>query len=157
MLNKAIILGTLVKDVDIKVTPGGLSIGSFTIAVNDRYKKKDGTPVDKAYFFDITAMGKVSEIIQKYFNKGSRILVTGSLVQDTWTTQDGSKRSKVSIKLEEFEFVDKAQNTQPQQAQYDRPADKIQYATQATQQNNMDEIPFGYIGLSEGRYYQHLI
>jgi single-strand DNA-binding protein len=161
-MNKVQILGTITKDIEIRYTQGGVAIASFGVAYNEKYKGQDGNYVEKAHFFDVTAFGKTAENINKFFHKGSRILIDGKLNHETWKSQDGSNRSKVSIKLENFDFIDrKADNPQynnndtaqkpPQQTAQSVPG------TQIPLEIMDDEIPFGYIGLSEGGYYAHLI
>ena len=111
-MNKVQILGTITRDVEIKFTQTGTAIGSFGIAYNERRGDKE-----VAMFFDVTALGKTAENIQKYFGKGSRILIDGSLDFQQWE-KDGQKRSKVSIKVNGFDFIDKrTDNTAPSQPQ----------------------------------------
>lgn len=115
-MNNIQILGTMTKDVELKYTQSGAAIGSFGIAYNERRKQADGRYGDVAHFFDVTAFGKTAENINQYFRKGSRILINGSLDFQSWTAQDGQKRSKVGIKVEKFDFIDKRDNTQGSQA-----------------------------------------
>lgn len=185
-MNKVQILGTITKDIEIRYTQGGVAIASFGVAYNEKYKGQDGNYVEKAHFFDVTAFGKTAENINKFFHKGSRILIDGKLNHETWKSQDGSNRSKVSIKLENFDFIDrKADNPQynnnddpnkhniaggmnkPPQSQYNPYSAGVETPQQTAQSvpgtqiplevDISDEIPFGYIGLSEGGYYAHLI
>jgi len=114
-MNKIQILGTITKDIELKYTQTGAAIASFSIAYNERYMDKNGQQVDKAMFFDVTAFNKKAEVLNQYFHKGSRILIDGSLDYQTWTAQDGTNRSKVGIKLNNFDFIDRKQDTQPQQ------------------------------------------
>lgn len=132
-MNSVNILGTLVRDVELKYSQSGTAIGNFSIAVKDGYNK------DKTHFFDVVAFGKQAETINTYFNKGSRILINGELNQETWE-KDGQKKSKVTIKLNGFTFVDKKSesNNQPQQ-QYNR-NDHVEEVP--TIEINEDEIPF---------------
>ena len=114
-MNKVQILGTITRDVEIKFTQTGTAIGSFGIAYNEKRGDKE-----VSMFFDVTAFGKTAENIQKYFSKGSRILIDGSLDFQQWE-KDGQKRSKVGIKVNGFDFIDRkselsrdiSQSTQP--------------------------------------------
>ena len=114
-MNAVNIIGTIVKDVELKYLPSGLAVGSFSIAVNQDYKNKEGAKVEKTSFFEIKSIGKQSEVINQYFKKGSRIGISGELEQESWTTQDGSNRSKVVIKLSGFSFIDRKSDTQQAQ------------------------------------------
>ena len=109
-MNNVNIIGTMTRDLELKYLPSGAAVGSFAIAVNQDYKKQDGTKVEKTSFFDVKVIGKQSEIINQYFSKGSRIGITGELDQETWQDNQGQNRSKVVIKLEQFSFIDKKSN-----------------------------------------------
>ena len=96
-MNKVQILGTITKDIEIKYTPSGAAIASFSIAYNERYKDKTGQQVDKAMFFDVTAFGKQGEVINQYFHKGSRILIDGSLDYQSWVAQEGRRGQRLVL------------------------------------------------------------
>ena len=68
-MNSVNIIGTMVRSVELRYLPSGVAIGSFAIAVNQDYKKQDGTKVEKTSFFDVKIIGKQSEIISQYFSK----------------------------------------------------------------------------------------
>ena len=106
-MNSVNIIGTMTRDLELKYLPSGVAVGSFAIAVNQDYKKQDGTKVEKTSFFDVKVIGKQSEIINQYFSKGSRIGITGELEQETWKDNQGQNKSRVIIKLDQFSFIDK--------------------------------------------------
>lgn len=114
-MNSINIIGTLTRDIELKYLPSGTVVGTFAIAVNQDYKKQDGTKVEKVSFFDIKMIGKQAETVNQFFHKGSRIAINGELEQETWTTQDGSNRSRVIIKMKEFSFIDRKTDNQGQQ------------------------------------------
>ena len=109
-MNSVNIIGTMTRGIELKYLPSGVAVGSFAIAVNQDYKKQDGTKVEKTSFFDVKVIGKQSEIINQYFSKGSRIGITGELEQETWQDNQGQNKSRVVIKLEQFSFIDKKSN-----------------------------------------------
>ena len=117
-MNSINIIGTMTRDVELKYLPSGAAAGSFAIAVNQDYKNQAGQKVEKVSFFDIKVLGKQAEIINQYFHKGSRIGITGSLDQETWTAQDGTNKNRVVIKLESFSFIDRKSDGQSSQVQY---------------------------------------
>jgi len=83
-----------------------MSVCSFGIAVNEKYKKNDEL-LEKVSFFDVTFFGKKGEAIEKYMRKGSKILIDGKLNFEQWDDKTtGQKRSKVLIIGNEFEFMD---------------------------------------------------
>lgn len=137
------IIGTMTRDLELKYLPSGTAVGSFAIAVNQDYKNQQGQKVEKTSFFDIKVIGKQSETINQYFHKGSRIGITGSLEQETWSAQDGTNRSRVIIKLESFSFIDRKQDNQGQnnqQQQRQQPTQRNEYVPEI---DVLDEsIPF---------------
>lgn len=146
-MNNVSIIGTITRDIDLKYLPSSLAVGTFAIAVNQDYKKQDGTKVEKTSFFDIKIIGKQAETVNQFFHKGSRIAINGELEQEVWTAQDGSNRSRVIIKMKEFSFIDRKSDNQGQQS--DRNNNQSQSNYQQPQQNkipeidiNEEEIPF---------------
>ena len=103
--NKVILLGRLTRDPELRVTPNGNNICKFSIAVSRKFKAADGSMKDEVTFIDIDAFGKQAEVVSKYFSKGKPIFIEGRLKLDQWETQAGEKRSKLSIVLENFQFV----------------------------------------------------
>lgn len=103
-------------DPELKTTPSGISVTSFTVAVNRRYSGKDGEET-KADFFNITAWRQTAEFITRYFRKASSICIVGTLQTRTWTDQQGQKRFATDIVADEAHFVDaKSEMPQPQAA-----------------------------------------
>jgi len=151
-MNKLQLLATITRNIEIKYTQSGTTIASFGVAYNEKRKQQDGSYADQAHFFDITAFGKTAENLNQYFRKGSRILIDGSLDFQSWTAQDGQKRSKVGIKLHSFNFIDRKadapQQPQPQnnysQPTQERPASQPQGGTFPSIDVNQ-EIPFKYL------------
>lgn len=118
-MNKVQILGTITRDINLTYTQSGSAIANFGIAYNDKWKGQDGQMQEKAHFFDVSVFGKQAEIISQFFNKGSRILIDGSLDFQSWE-KDGQKQSKVGIKMNGFSFIDRKSDgvTTPQQQSY---------------------------------------
>jgi single-strand DNA-binding protein len=82
-----------------------MSVGSFTVAVNDSYTAKSGDKKESVAFIDCKAWGKTAENMAKFLNKGSAVLVEGKIKQDNWEDKDGNKRSKLYINVDSFAFV----------------------------------------------------
>lgn len=133
-MNKVILLGTMTREPELRYTQSGTAICKFGLAYNEKYKN-----AEKTHFFDFIAFGKTAENIQKYFHKGSRILVDGSLDFEQWTDQSGQKRSKVSVKVERFDFIDRARQQAQAQARYRQPAPQ---QTVPEVDIDSEEIPF---------------
>jgi len=138
-MNKVQILGTITRDIELRYTQSGTAIASLGIAYNEKRKQSDGSYKDYPHFFDVTAFSKKAETINQYFKKGSRILIDGSLSYESWTDQNGAKRSNVSIKLNDFDFIDKRENTTQQNSyQQSTQQPQMQYGDTI----DSDEIPF---------------
>lgn len=103
--NKVTLLGNLTRDPELKTTSGGRSVCSFSLAVNRTWRNADGEQQEAVDFIDCVAWGKAGEIINQYMQKGRPLLVAGRLQQDTWE-QDGNKRSKIEVVVEDFNFID---------------------------------------------------
>ncbi|MCP4651994.1 MAG: single-stranded DNA-binding protein [Candidatus Omnitrophica bacterium] len=99
-MNKVIITGNLTRDPELRYTPQGTAIATFTVANNEGSKEKK-----KVCFVEVTAWDKQAEFINQWFSKGKPILVEGRLQQDVWQDKDsGKNRSKIKITGQRFEF-----------------------------------------------------
>ena len=106
-LNKVILAGRLTADPELKQTPSGVSLVTFSLAVNRRFSSRDGqNQQPEADFFRITAWRNTAEFIAKYFRKGSAICICGSIQNRSWTDQNGQKRYMTDIIAEEANFVE---------------------------------------------------
>lgn len=103
--NKVILGGRLTADPELKTTPSGISVTSFTVAVNRRFGGKAGEEA-QADFFNVTAWRQTAEFITRYFRKASSICVVGTIQTRTWTDQQGQKRFATEIVADEAYFVD---------------------------------------------------
>jgi single-strand DNA-binding protein len=103
--NKVILMGNLTRDPELRVTANGNSICKLGLAVSRVYSTKDGERREETTFVDIDAFGKQAEVISKYMRKGRPIMVEGRLKLDQWETNEGQKRSKLSVVLENFQFL----------------------------------------------------
>jgi single-strand DNA-binding protein len=102
--NKVILMGNLTRDPEVRTTPSGQSVANFSLAVNRTWKGADGTQQEAVSYIDCVAWGRPGEVIAQYIQKGRPILVSGRLDQRSWD-QDGQKRSKVEVVVEDFNFV----------------------------------------------------
>lgn len=102
MLNKVIIQARLCKDVELKQTPQGTAVCSFSVANDTGFGEKK-----KTNFINVVAWSKTAEHIAKYFSKGSMILITGRLETRNWTDKDGNKRYATEVIAEQVDFCDK--------------------------------------------------
>jgi single-strand DNA-binding protein len=103
--NKVILMGNLTRDPELRVTNTGLSICKLSLAVNRTYTTKEGDSKDETTYVDIDAFGRQAETLSKYLQKGRPIMVEGRLKLDQWETNEGQKRSKLGVILENFQFI----------------------------------------------------
>lgn len=112
-LNKVILGGRLTADVELKTTPSGVTVCSFSLAVNRKYSKEGEQQAD---FINCQAWRGTAEFISKYFKKGSSLCVVGSLQQRSWTDKDGQKRYATEVVVDEAMFVDGKNDVQGTEA-----------------------------------------
>ncbi len=104
-INRYVCTGNLTRDMELRRTQGGMTIGSFGIAVNDRRKNNQtGEWEDYANFFDVTMFGSRAESISSYLVKGKKVAIDGKLRWSQWE-RDGQKRSKVEIIADDVELL----------------------------------------------------
>ncbi len=109
--SKAIITGNLTRDPELRTTPNGASVCSFSVAVNRVYRDSNGEQKEDVSFIDCSAWGKLGEMINQYAKKGSGVLVSGRLDQRSWEDKtSGQKRSRVEIVVEDFNFTGNARD-----------------------------------------------
>lgn len=108
MINTMHAAGRLTRDPIKKVLPSGTFVVNFSLALNRRYKGKDGVYVDEVCYLDAEAWGTFVDTVSKYLRLGSMVYVSGRLKQDTWTDKDsGQKRSKIKLVVEDLKLFPK--------------------------------------------------
>jgi single-strand DNA-binding protein len=104
-LNKVMLIGNLTRDPELKYTPGNQAVCEVGLAVNRKYRTKEGEEREETTFVDCEAWGKQAEVIKQYMTKGRPLFVEGRLKLDTWEDKDGGKRSKMRVVIENFQFL----------------------------------------------------
>lgn len=104
--NKVLLMGNITRDIELKHTPSNQAVATIGLAVNRRYKTKEGEDREDVTFVDCEAWGRTAEVIHQYFGKGKPIFVEGRLKLDQWEDKDGKKQSKLRVVIEGFEFVE---------------------------------------------------
>lgn len=108
-MNKAILVGNLTRDPEQRTTQGGVPVTSFTVAVNRKFKSQDGT--QQTDFINCVAWRSTAEFIAKYFGKGSKIGIVGTIQTRTYDDANGVRKYVTEIVVDEAEFVtSKSQN-----------------------------------------------
>ncbi len=114
MLPTIVVVGRLINDVQLSFTTNQTAVVKFGVAASEKYKDKENT-----CFLDCVAFGKSAETINKFFVKGKPIEIVGKLKTESWSAQDGSKRSKVVCTIDKWAFVpqDKTEQQKQQKTQ----------------------------------------
>jgi single-strand DNA-binding protein len=105
-INKAILIGNLTKDPELKSLPSGMVVASFSIATNRTWKDKDGQKKEEVEYHNITAFGKQAELVNQYCKKGDSLYVEGRLQTRSWEA-DGKKLYRTEIVMETMQFGSK--------------------------------------------------
>lgn len=126
-LNKVILAGRLTSDVELKQTTSGVSVCSFTLAINRKFSANGQQQTD---FIQCQAWRQTAEFISKYFKKGSALCISGSIQVRSWTDSNNQKRYATEVVADEAMFVDGKNDSQS--------ADVPNY----TEQNEDDDLPF---------------
>ena len=110
MLNKAILMGRLVADPELRRTPNNNSVTSFTLAVNRSFVRQGEQP--QTDFIDVVAWGKTAEFVSRYFVKGQQVAVAGRIQTRNWEDKQGNKRKSVEVVAEEVHFAEPKRDSQ---------------------------------------------
>lgn len=145
--SKAIITGNLTRDPELRNTPNGASVCSFSVAVNRVYRDSNGEQKEDVSFIDCSAWGKLGEMINQYAKKGTGVLVSGRLDQRSWEDKaTGQKRSRVEIVVEDFNFTGAARENSGSNGSYS----SVNSAAESSAPSDIpDDIPDGEIDLSD--------
>src|SRR5436190_11591114 len=102
--NQVVLMGNLTRDPELRTTPTGQSVCSFSLALNRSYKSASGDWTEATDFIDIVAWGTLGERVAQYLTKGRPALVNGRMQSRSWE-QDGQKRSKVEVVAQDVTFL----------------------------------------------------
>ncbi len=135
--NKVMLMGNLTRDPQLSYTPNQTAVVDFGLATNRRWTGQDGSQREETCFVDCSAFGRQAENINKYLSKGRPVFIEGRLKFDSWTAQDGTKRSRLKVTVENFQFLPGGAGGA------DRPGQGAgSQEAQAPQQPGEDDIPF---------------
>ena len=145
-LNKAIIIGNLTRDPEIKVLPSGVKVASFGVATNRVWKDKNGIKQENVDYHNVVVFGRQAEIVGQYMKKGSSILVEGRMQTRSWDDAAGVKKYRTEIIGDRIQFGPRREGA----SSYSAPAveapeenkkalDTIEYPEEEI---NPEDIPF---------------
>ncbi len=139
--NKILLVGNLTRDPQLSYLPSEAAVVDFGLAVNRRWTGQDGSQRNETCFVDCRMFGKRAEVINKYCKKGNPLLVEGRLTFDSWTAQDGTRRSKHRVTVENFEFLGRGADAgRTEESHYEQPSQQAQQ--QGGDDAAADDIPF---------------
>jgi single-strand DNA-binding protein len=154
-INQVILMGNLTRDPELRQTPNGQSVCSFSLALNRSYKDGSGEWQEATDYIDVVAWAGLAERVSQYLTKGRRCLVVGRLQSRSWE-QEGQKRSKVEVLANDVTFLDsRGGGDQSGDGEYDQTAaaDKPKPSKETKKDDvviedisdepiNLDDIPF---------------
>ena len=115
--NRVILMGNLTRDPELKTLPSQTVVCDFALAVNRRWKDTDGADREEVLFIDCAAFGKTGQTIGESLTKGRPIHIEGRLKFEQWEQEDGQRRSKIRVVVEQFRFVDRKPGSNGQPAE----------------------------------------
>ncbi len=106
-VNKVLLMGNLTRDIELKHTPSDQAVATIGLAINRRFRTREGENREETTFVDCEAWGRTAEVMSQYLSKGRPVFVEGRLKLDQWEDKEtGKNRSKLKVVVESFEFVD---------------------------------------------------
>ncbi len=103
-LNKAIVIGNLTRDPELKSLPSGIKVCSFSLATNRVWKDKNGAKQESADYHNVVVFGRQAETVAQYMKKGNSILVEGRMQTRSWDDKDGTKKYRTEIIADRTQF-----------------------------------------------------
>jgi single-strand DNA-binding protein len=104
-VNKAILIGNLGKDPELRYTPGGQPTSSFSLATTDRWTDRNGQKQERTEWHNIVAWGKLAELVNQYLKKGRSAYVEGRIATRSWDDRDGNKKYRTEIIASQIQFL----------------------------------------------------
>ena len=152
-LNKALLIGNLTRDPELKSLPSGIQVTSFSIATNRVWKDKNGAKQESADFHNIVVFGRQAEIANQYLKKGGSVLVEGRMQTRSWDGPDGKKNYRTEVIADRIQFGQRAagggssgpSNSQNAGASTSSKSDQVEELdtiSYPADEINPDDIPF---------------
>ena len=118
-LNSVSIIGHVGKDPEVRYTADGTGVASFSVACGEKWKDGSGSLKEHTEWFNVTAWGKLADIVKQYVAKGRQIFVSGRMRTETWTDKDGVERRTPKVRAEKIVLLGKA----PQNDEFREPGE----------------------------------
>ena len=148
-LNRAMLIGNLTRDPELRKTANGQSVASFSIATNRSFTTQTGEKKEQADYHNIVAWGRLAEICAQYLTKGKKVYVDGRIQNREWEGTDGQKRYRTEVVVENMIMLDRAPGDGKQQFNKRQPAappaaaeESFPEPVHAKDEIKVEEIPF---------------
>ena len=147
-LNKAMVIGNLTRDPEMKSLPSGIQVTSFSLATNRVWKDKNGAKQESVDYHNIVVFGRQAEIVSQFLRKGSSVLVEGRMQTRSWDSPDGKKNYRTEVVADRVQFGPRSSGaattaTSPVKQADDKssvpPMETIDYPEERI---SLDDIPF---------------
>ena len=139
-VNKCLFIGNLTADPEIRTMPNGEQVANFSIALNERYKAKDGNIVENVEYVRIVVYRRLAEIAGQYLHKGSQVYIEGRLKTRKWQDNNGQDRYTTEIQGDNLQMLGGRQD-EPKQAKASK-AKPEPLSAMSEQDDFSDGIPF---------------
>ena len=142
-LNKVLLIGNLGRDPEVRATPNGSKVATFSVACSESWKDQSGQKQERTEWVTVVAWRAQAEIAEKYLRKGSKVYVEGELQTRTWEDkQGGGKRYATEVLCDRFMMLDGRPGTAAEANRSAAPADDYPDYTPATSAGGDDNLPF---------------
>lgn len=141
-LNKVMLIGNIVRDPEMRTTPNGKNVSSFSIATNRVWTDAQNQKQTKAEFHNIVAWGRLAEITSQYLKKGSKVYLEGRLETRSWDDPNGIKRYRTEVIADNMIMLDRAGGAQPSKSDdFSQPASP-EPKNSPEEEISIEDIPF---------------
>ncbi len=138
-MNKIIVIGNLGRDPEMRYTPSGQSVTSFSVASNRKYTTAAGEQREETEWFNVNAWGRLAELCNQYLTKGRQVYVEGRLRSRTYESRDGQTRFVNEIDLTDVQFLSRPAGQPGDQSPYGQ---EPEMANDGPPPDDVDDLPF---------------
>jgi len=145
MFNKMTLIGNVGSDPEMRYTPNGNPVTSFSVATNRRYTTAEGEQREETEWFTVNAWGREAENSNQYVTKGMKIYAEGRLKTDTWTGNDGQNRFRLQINADRILFLDRAgeaSQAKPEESSKPSETNNQSDATEPGAAEDIEDLPW---------------
>ena len=141
-VNKAILIGNLGKDPELRYTPSGKAVATFSLATTERWTGQDGQKNEATTWHNIVAWGKQAEVIKEYLSKGRQVYIEGRIANRSYDDKDGNKRYISEVVVQNFQFLGNKGNSGSGVDQTSQPESSVPSSPSSAKDENDDDLPF---------------